>query len=187
MAFKIHYIFIFLTFTGGFTFFIFFLKKSLSSILLHLCLALSDSLLKHLPHTLHFTSRGAISLLLCWSCVCLKSPSLHVTYQLFSMLCLLIPASLLDPYSLQVTLHQISPSSSWTSLGACLRKPAKQGDLWNSLRGHFHLMDKPLARHLLMSLVIMVSSSPPCSLIILEEMCSSHCCVQVISKMVRVL
>ena len=50
------------------------------------------------------------------------------------MLCLLIPTSLLDPYSLQVTPYQIPISSFWTSLGTCLRKPAKQGNLWYSLR-----------------------------------------------------
>ena len=101
------------------------------------------------------------------------------------MLCLLIPTSLLDPYSLQVILHQISPSSSWTSLGPCMRKPAKQGDLWGSLRGH-PVRWPSHSRRSLMSLVVMVSLSPHCSLIILKKMCSSHCCVQVIPKMVRI-
>ena len=94
----------------------------------YLSLALSDSLLKH-PHTLHFTSCGAISLLLFWSCWCLESPSLHVTYH-----CFLCCASSyhLSPGYLQPSGH----SSSWISLGMCYRKPAKQVDLWDSLRAH---------------------------------------------------
>ena len=96
----------------------------------HLCLALPNSVLKHLPHTLHFTSRGTIYLLLCWSCWCLESPSLHVTYH-----CFLFYASSYQPLSWILTAFR----SLFTIFLHLLLGPpweCVEEASWDSLRGH---------------------------------------------------
>ena len=101
----------------------------------HLCLVLSEFVLKFLPHKLHFTSLGVFSLLLCWYVGVLKALRCLSHTTIFYVV---PPHTNLSLRSLQPSGHSLPDTYIFfgTSLVTCLRKPAKQGNLWDSLRDH---------------------------------------------------
>ena len=152
---------------------------------MHLCLALSATLLNHLLHKPHYTVLGPCCLLVlscCWYCIAPSVYALHHSLLLCASSYHLSTGTVTACKSIfTASLHLLLGPQAGRDCGNQLNN-VTLGILWSGI-----LAKCPSHSSLLfLSLVAMVSVSPHHCLTSSADMCSSHCCLLEMPNTVRI-